>query len=111
LHQAPFRALALLLAPLAGVSWLGAARGALFGEAAAALPVQAPAGFGTYEAAVWLGLQVGAGAGPEAATALGAALLAHLFVLATSAAGAALVAGSLFARAGTRDAAHRGPGR
>ena len=104
-------ALALLLAPLARVPWLGAARGALFGEAAAALPVQAPAGFGTYEAAVWLGLQVPAGAGPEATTALGAALIAHLFVLLTSAAGAALVAGSLVARVGVRDAAHRGPSR
>ena len=55
-----------LLAPLAGLPYGSAFAGALGGELAAVLPLQAPAGVGTYEAGVALGAQVRHGA-PEAA--------------------------------------------
>jgi hypothetical protein len=83
--------LGALIAMLAGLPWLGGVCGAIAGEVAAALPVQAPAGFGTYEAAVALG------AAAVAATALPqvlpAALVSHLFVLAVSVLAAALAWG------------------
>lgn len=59
-----------LLAPLAGLPYARAFAGALGGELAAVLPLQAPAGVGTYEAGVAAGAQVhrrGAGAAPAAA--------------------------------------------
>ena len=54
-----------LLAPLAGLPYASAFAGALGGELAAVLPVQAPAGVGTYEAGVAAGAQVRHG-GPAA---------------------------------------------
>jgi hypothetical protein len=59
---------------------------ALGGEGAAALPVQAPAGFGTYEAAAALGARLGGAAATE--QALVAALAVHLFTIAVTLAGA-----------------------
>jgi Lysylphosphatidylglycerol synthase TM region len=44
---------ACLLAAITGASWLTAWAGALGGELAAVVPLQGPAGFGTYEAGVW----------------------------------------------------------
>jgi hypothetical protein len=44
---------ATLLAAITGASWLTAWAGALGGELAAVVPLQGPAGFGTYEAGVW----------------------------------------------------------
>ncbi|HEY9025062.1 MAG TPA: lysylphosphatidylglycerol synthase domain-containing protein, partial [Burkholderiaceae bacterium] len=46
-----------LLAPLAGLPYARAFAGALGGELAAVLPLQAPAGVGTYEAGVAVGAQ------------------------------------------------------
>jgi hypothetical protein len=51
-----------LLAPLAGLPYGSAFAGALGGELAAVLPLQAPAGVGTYEAGVAAGAQVRFGA-------------------------------------------------
>lgn len=81
--------LALLLHEIAGVSTLAAWGGALAGEGAAVMPLQPPAGLGTYEAGVWAGVHL-AGAGPaspsQASSAgssatLGAAFTMHLFVI------------------------------
>ncbi|UCH17921.1 MAG: flippase-like domain-containing protein [Burkholderiales bacterium] len=80
-----------LIAMLAGLPWLAGVCGAIAGEAAAALPVQAPAGFGTYEAAVALG--AAAVATPALPQVLPAALVSHLFVLAVSVLAAALAWG------------------
>ncbi len=51
-----------LLAPLADLPYASAFAGALGGELAAVLPLQAPAGVGTYEAGVAVGAQVRHGA-------------------------------------------------
>ena len=51
-----------LLAPLANLPYGSAFAGALGGELAAVLPLQAPAGVGTYEAGVAAGAQVRHGA-------------------------------------------------
>lgn len=77
-------AVAALLAGLTGLPIGAALPGALAGEWAAVLPLQAPAGLGTYEAGVWFGLQAAApGAGAVSPTdALAAALAVHLFWLA-----------------------------
>lgn len=80
-----------LIAMLAGLPWLAGVCGAIAGEAAAALPVQAPAGFGTYEAAVALG--AAAAATTALPQVLPAALVSHLFVLAVSVLAAALAWG------------------
>jgi len=58
-----------LLAALAGLPYGSAFAGALGGELAAVLPLQAPAGVGTYEAGVALGAQVRRGAPEGAETA------------------------------------------
>jgi hypothetical protein len=55
-----------LLAPLADLPYGSAFAGALGGELAAVLPIQAPAGVGTYEAGVAVGAQARRGA-PKAA--------------------------------------------
>ena len=59
----------------------GALRGALGGELAALIPVQGPAGLGTYEAAVWAlsGVPVA-----HVGTLAGVALLVHSFCLSVS---------------------------
>ena len=80
--------LATLMAVLSGDrAWVGWCA-ALGGELAAAVPVQAPAGFGTYEAASALGARL-AGA-PEFETMLAAALVAHLAALVFTLSGAAV---------------------
>jgi hypothetical protein len=71
-----------LLNRLADLSlWAGVA-GALAGELAAVLPVQAPAGIGTYEAGVWLGAR--SHTGLPAGEVLGAALVVHAMMLVLS---------------------------
>jgi hypothetical protein len=81
-------AVSALLAGLTGLPIGVALPGALAGEWAVVLPLQAPAGLGTYEAGVWFGLkaaQPAAGAfssDVSSADALAAALAVHLFWLA-----------------------------
>jgi len=80
-----------LLAPLAELPYGSAFAGALGGELAAVLPVQAPAGVGTYEAGVALGAQVRHDAPPAPAPAapsgdnakllFGAALAVHALMI------------------------------
>ncbi|HEV8314718.1 MAG TPA: lysylphosphatidylglycerol synthase domain-containing protein [Burkholderiaceae bacterium] len=81
--------IAALLSQLAGLPVAPALAGALAGELAAVLPLQAPAGIGSYEGGVWLG----AGGWPHGADAgvlFGAALVVHALLLAVSCAGALL---------------------
>jgi hypothetical protein len=80
---------AILLSSLLAMSPQAALQGALGGEWAGLLPLQGPAGLGTYEAGVWLaaGLQDAS----VAAQLPAAALLVHVFCLAVSL-GAALLA-------------------
>jgi uncharacterized membrane protein YbhN (UPF0104 family) len=83
-------ALGGLLGSLAGLPLLAAVTGALGGELAGVLPVQGPAGFGTYEAGVYLAASMRAAASPSIAAA---AVAVHLVSLATAvAAGAAAYA-------------------
>jgi len=72
-----------VLALLAGLPvWQGWS-GAVAGELAAALPIQAPAGLGSYEAAIWAaGQWVGAAVPP--AVLAGAALAVHTLSLVTA---------------------------
>jgi uncharacterized membrane protein YbhN (UPF0104 family) len=63
-------------------------RGALGGELAGALPLQGPAGLGTYEAGVWVGAKLWHAEAPQIAAA---ALAVHAFSLAVSLVAAALV--------------------
>lgn len=72
---------ALLQAPLLS-GWCAA----LAGEGAASLPIQAPAGFGTYEAAAAMGARAAGSTDFEAA--LAAALLVHVFTITISLGGA-----------------------
>jgi membrane-associated phospholipid phosphatase len=83
-------AVSLLLEAMSGVSTTVAWQSALGGELAGALPIQAPAGIGTYEAGVWMasGLSLDA-----AASLIGAAVAVHVFTLALGL-GAAAVAGA-----------------
>ncbi|WBY02964.1 hypothetical protein PE066_05355 [Ramlibacter tataouinensis] len=76
-----------LLAALAGLPWLPGWQGALGGELAGVQPLQPPAGLGTYEAGVWLA----AGAPPDAAALVAAAIAVHAFSLAVALGAAALV--------------------
>ena len=69
-----------LLALLLDVSALTGWCAALAAEGAAALPVQAPAGFGTYEAAAAWGARLAGGAS-TLEQALAAALVVHLFTI------------------------------
>jgi hypothetical protein len=86
--------LALLLSQLAELPAPGAAAGVVAGEVAALLPLQAPAGLGTYEAGVWFGIhtQANSGQGGPAVAGgslwLGAALAVHALILLTACAGA-----------------------
>lgn len=77
---------AITRTPLAS-GWLGA----LGGELAAIVPVQGPAGFGTYEAGVWAGMALKWPPGSDAlAAAVPAALALHFcFLLCAMGAGAA----------------------
>lgn len=81
---------AMLLATLLDIPARAAFQGALGGEWAGLLPLQGPAGLGTYEAGVWLATGLH---DSHLATQLPAvALLVHVFCLAVSL-GAALLAG------------------
>lgn len=70
---------AWLISSITGVPPGPAWTGALGGELAAILPVQGPAGLGTYEAGVWGGLHLGTGI--DLRSALPAALALHLCFL------------------------------
>lgn len=73
---------AALLAAIADVGTLVAWAGALGGELAAIVPLQGPAGFGTYEAGVWAGMATNLGAtSPQLAQAIPAAIALHLCFL------------------------------
>lgn len=76
-----------LLAALSGLDALAAWTSALGGELAGVLPLQGPAGLGTYEAGVWAGAAL---RGTAAAHVAAAALAVHLLSVATS-----LVAGAI----------------
>jgi hypothetical protein len=81
---------ALLMSTITHTSWAMAWSGALGGELAAVVPLQGPAGFGTYEAGVWAGfaLQLPAGSA-SLLRAVPAALALHLcFLLCAVLAGA-----------------------
>lgn len=82
---------ALLMSSICQAPWLSAWAGALGGELAAIVPLQGPAGFGTYEAGVWAGMASSLPSGsPALKIALGAALALHLCFLVC-----AVVAGAL----------------
>jgi hypothetical protein len=80
---------AILLSSLLDIPIKAAFQGALGGEWAGLLPLQGPAGLGTYEAGVWLAAGIKDNA--VAAQLPAAALLVHVFCLAVSL-GAALLA-------------------
>lgn len=73
---------AFLLSAITQASWTDCWAGALGGELAAIVPLQGPAGFGTYEAGVWAGMasHLPAGSAPLA-HAVSAALALHLCFL------------------------------
>lgn len=73
-------ALGLLLGALLGLPLHDTLPAMLLGEAGGALPLHVPAGFGAYEAGIWLGLQQGH-AWLQAAQVLGAGLVVHVFAL------------------------------
>lgn len=81
---------ALLLATIIGTSQVIALAGALGGELAAIVPLQGPAGFGTYEAGVWAGLALNLPRGSDMlARGVAAALALHVcFLLCAVVAGA-----------------------
>ncbi|MBP7502551.1 MAG: hypothetical protein KA784_07175, partial [Aquabacterium sp.] len=81
---------AFLLSAISGSNWGTAWAGALGGELAAVVPLQGPAGFGTYEAGVWAGMAAHLSAHSSAlALAVSAALALHVcFLLCAVIAGA-----------------------
>lgn len=83
---------ALLLQSLAPLDLAAALRGALGGELASVLPLQGPAGLGTYEAGVWAAalLDHGVTLADTAAVAAGALAL-HAFALGVALAAAAMI--------------------
>ena len=92
---------ACLLASITGSPWSTAWAGALGGELAAVVPLQGPAGFGTYEAGVWAGMAAHLPSqSPALALAVSAALALHVcFLLCAVVAGAvALLLSKLNAR-------------
>lgn len=80
-------ALGFLLSHLGGLDLLDAVAGALGGELAGILPIQGPAGFGTYEAGVWAGASLYGGPSLRVAAP---AVAIHLFSLT-----AAVVSGAI----------------
>lgn len=71
-----------LLSAISGAPWLHAWAGALGGELAAIVPLQGPAGFGTYEAGVWAGMAASLPSGSgELKQAIAAALALHVCFL------------------------------
>lgn len=94
-----------LVAPLAGLGLLEGITGALGGELAAVLPVQAPAGVGTYEA----GVVLGAAARTDNRTlVIGAALAVHALMIVV-ALGTALVFSLLVAPLRAREEGRSSP--
>jgi Lysylphosphatidylglycerol synthase TM region len=83
---------ALLLRALAPLDFPAALRGALGGELASVLPLQGPAGLGTYEAGVWAAALMGQasvqGTGSQVAAG---ALALHAFSLSVALASAAMI--------------------
>jgi hypothetical protein len=81
---------ACLLSAISGAPWSTAWAGALGGELAAIVPLQGPAGFGTYEAGVWAGMAAHLAAqSPSLGLAVSAALALHVcFLLCAVLAGA-----------------------
>lgn len=80
-----------LLVAIGPLEALDAVRGAMGGELAALLPVQGPAGLGTYEAGVWIGAHLLTPSVPtEVAQLAGTALLVHLWWLFVGLAAAAM---------------------
>ncbi len=81
---------AFLLSAISGSNWGTAWAGALGGELAAVVPLQGPAGFGTYEAGVWAGMAAHLSAHSSAlALVVSAALALHVcFLLCAVIAGA-----------------------
>jgi hypothetical protein len=105
---------AWLLSAVSTVPWALAWAGALGGELAAIVPLQGPAGFGTYEAGVWAGMatQLPLGSWPLA-QAVSAALALHAcFLLCAVLAGAmaALLSKSSKQRLGQGTPPPRHPG-
>lgn len=83
---------ALVLRALTPLDWAGALRGALGGELASVLPLQGPAGLGTYEAGVWAAALVGQSPAPGVGAQVAAGALAlHAFALAVALAAAAMI--------------------
>ncbi|MFO1341194.1 MAG: lysylphosphatidylglycerol synthase domain-containing protein [Burkholderiaceae bacterium] len=83
---------ALVLQALAPLDAAGALRGALGGELASVLPLQGPAGLGTYEAGVWAAALAGQPPAPGAGAQVAAGALAlHAFALAVALAAAAMI--------------------
>ena len=73
---------ACLLSAISGSNWGTAWAGALGGELAAVVPLQGPAGFGTYEAGVWAGMAAHLNAqSPALGLAVSAALALHVCFL------------------------------
>lgn len=85
---------ATLLSAISQAPWTTGWGGALGGELAAVLPLQGPAGFGTYEAGVWAGMAtlLPAHAAPLE-RAVGAALALHLCFLLCAVLAGAVAAG------------------
>lgn len=81
---------ATLLSAVSAAPWLTSWAGALGGELAAIVPLQGPAGFGTYEAGVWAGMAIDLPPqSPALAHAVSAALALHVcFLLCAVLAGA-----------------------
>jgi uncharacterized membrane protein YbhN (UPF0104 family) len=84
-------ALGVLLAALSGIDPAAALGAALGGELAGVLPVQGPAGLGTYEGGVWAGASV---RGLSAADVAAPALAVHLLSLFTALAAGAVAHGT-----------------
>ncbi len=85
---------ATLLAAISHAPWSTGWGGALGGELAAVLPLQGPAGFGTYEAGVWAGMAALLPAqSPSLGQAVGAALALHLCFLLCAVLAGAVAAG------------------
>jgi hypothetical protein len=80
--------LALLLQALAPLDLAASLRGALGGELASVLPLQGPAGLGTYEAGVWAATRVDGGATSQVAAG---ALALHAFSLGVALLSAAMI--------------------
>jgi uncharacterized membrane protein YbhN (UPF0104 family) len=89
--SAKLAALGFLLAALGALPAPAALAGALGGELAAVVPVQPPAGFGTYEAGVWAGASLHGAAGTGLAAP---AIVVHVFSIAAALAAAAIAHGA-----------------